>query len=509
MNVDPGAKVPPENEVDINCSPSHGEGAVFDDVMALPDYETAMAIDDQGELDPYLSVLLQEEDHSLTSPNQAPQFTVRSNRADSQDIHKAESTLPEGRDNNKRLRCGTPAPGQAEVLPPSLPVLPPPKPILPNPPPEFAELKETDVLLSAHHAYTEAHKVYKAEVSNNRKAMSAEQLKTKLHKELKKKNPDSPPPTFWIEYSKAKKKLGVKNAPPNHFDGKLGTGKWFLVGTTKKQLFLYEATDPRIKADHKQNNSGQRQGGNKSESTEDVAGSTIRGPEIPFDQLFVPGTEVGFLEYLKPRHSAIRSAIDALNTPSEFFSFSKNDDFKKCIRAIRDAQGSFADHYQGEGTPMDIRAEWCKLWAIALSKHIERAVELNECRKTALHLVYKACDFCTGGNWDLEASQIQDDLINRVLPLRHVSPILVRCVPMDRASCLYNMRNEKSDKIGLGWYSKWDKEAYKALSNPPLPLNDKCPSINKRLRWLQKNFFKEDDMIQYFLEVQAPEHLLN
>lgn len=386
---------------------------------------------------------------------------------------------------------------QAPVLPP------PPKPVLPNPPPECEVFKKTDVLLSGHSRYrTMAHGLYASEVSTNRKRVSADTLKSKLHQKLKQKDPNAPSPTFWIEWSSATKKLGLKNdqtTPLNHFDGKPGTEKWFLVGKHKKKLCLYEAKDSRIEDDHMSNNNTQTQNKTVEQGVDKVS-------ENPFAHLFVPQTETDALEKLSSLHKDLQSRIDALQNPEEIGRFFQYKDFGMCFQVIRDAQGKYADNHEGEA--IEKRANWSRLWAMALSKNCKRAMALNDCRKTALHLVYKACNVCTGKNWNLPASAIDDNIVESALPRRYVRPILLRCIPMDRASCLYNMRNDTNDKIGLGWYSTGQEEAYQALHHTPLTLNDNQPAINKRLKWLQWNFFSDDEMIQHFLEIQAPDHLL-
>lgn len=81
---------------------------------------------------------------------------------------------------------------------------------------------------------------------------------------------------------------------------------------------------------------------------------------------------------------------------------------------------------------------------------------------------------------------------------------------MDKANCLHNMTIRETNALGLGLYAKEDETAYQNLRNghPILPLIPKGPTINKRVKLLQRGLFPNDDAMAELLSMQAPERLL-
>jgi hypothetical protein len=198
-------------------------------------------------------------------------------------------------------------------------------------------------------------------------------------------------------------------------------------------------------------------------------------------------------------HTHLRTAINNLPTLAECSNFYEIDThYKECLRLLRSSQREYMN--VANEPPVQARETWSRFWANARHQEQDWARALDDCRKTALALLYRVCDLVTNPDGTLQA-----EAIFNVFQTRRIVEILVLCLAMDRANCLYNMSITATGERGLGWYAKGQERVYQGLRTPPLPLNTSGHTINKRLVRLQIAFFQDDPMINRWLSVEAPE----
>lgn len=206
-------------------------------------------------------------------------------------------------------------------------------------------------------------------------------------------------------------------------------------------------------------------------------------------------------------HTELRDAIAGLGSVAACAAFfSDNAQFVQVRRVLRSRQSLFV-----ETTPIRpiVRAleEWARLWAEELRMNTDNAWALNNCRKTALLLLYRVCDLAPpGGNDEEERAQMQQ--IEQVFERRRIDDILHVCLVLDRANCLYSMRSTTSFELGLGWYASGEEPLYQNLNNPALPINRSGHTINKRLKRLQRGLYADDEILDRWLTVAAPGRLM-
>ena len=201
-------------------------------------------------------------------------------------------------------------------------------------------------------------------------------------------------------------------------------------------------------------------------------------------------------------HEQVKSRINALQTLGDCRDFYEtNERYRECIRLVRVAQRRYLDAHPTEPRNK-AREQWARTWALELAGGRLGAEELNRCRKTALLLLYRVCDVGRMLS-DSEAEAYQQ--IRETFEEKRMDEILVHFLPMDRANSLFNMEDHARDVRGLGWYSVGDEEAYQKLPNPPLALNARGHTINRRLRGLQRNLPFVNQQYGHWLEIAAPE----
>lgn len=197
-------------------------------------------------------------------------------------------------------------------------------------------------------------------------------------------------------------------------------------------------------------------------------------------------------------HTDLRNQIAELPSIEACRNFYDNMvNFQNCINVLRSAQMA---------TTLS-RLMWSKEWAESLSQGQTWAHQLNLCRKTALSLLYRVCNVVPPGDTS-EQEQAQLEQIVTVFQKRRLDEIIFLCVHMDRSNCLYNMKIPETGERGLGWYGKGDEEIYQNLKGPLLPLNPSGGTINKRLRRLQRGLYTDNDTLNSWLEIAAPERLM-
>lgn len=194
-------------------------------------------------------------------------------------------------------------------------------------------------------------------------------------------------------------------------------------------------------------------------------------------------------------HTTLRNQIADLSTLEACRDYYDNTvSFQDCLQVLRSAQ-----------TGQDCEV-WSKEWAEALSRNEPWAWDLNLCRKTVLTLVYRICNIAApGDSAEEEAKQMK--LLEDIIQKRRMDELLLLSVHMDRANCLFNMTITETGERGLGWYAKGEEESYKNLRDPPLPLNPSGGTINKRLRRLQKGLYADNEALNRWLAIAAPERL--
>ena len=205
-------------------------------------------------------------------------------------------------------------------------------------------------------------------------------------------------------------------------------------------------------------------------------------------------------------HEKLRNEIGQLQTAQACAKFYDSAVFQACIQEIRRAQDSFISDKLAEGkTPVEAREEWAWRWATSRSQHDDHAVFLDNCRKTALTLLYKVCDLCFTES-DIEGLKWSDALQD-TFKLRRIDEILIPCLVMDRFNALYNMTIRSTGELGLGWYSKYNATQYQESFG--VPLNPRGNTINKRLWWLyQVPVYRDDSVVQNWMKPEIPARLM-
>lgn len=134
-------------------------------------------------------------------------------------------------------------------------------------------------------------------------------------------------------------------------------------------------------------------------------------------------------------HKALRKDLADCESIGEFREAYDSAGYQLVLHQLRTAQGT------------DDVDEWAKQWATRMRNAGKRDLELNECRKTALTLVYQLCD-----RWrDPEYPIVSDQSLVQEFKGRRFSNILQLTLPMDRAQCLYKMVYPGSRRFGMHW----------------------------------------------------------
>lgn len=203
-------------------------------------------------------------------------------------------------------------------------------------------------------------------------------------------------------------------------------------------------------------------------------------------------------------HTELRTRIQGLKTAEECAAlYDSSLHFQECIRLLRQAQDAFirANTNGDVSKAVQAREEWAKSWALALSRDEEWAWALNNCRKTALELLYQVCNLC----FDDTGAERSDELEDK-FKFRRIDEILCHCLVMDRYNALCNMTNRTTGERGLGWYSKYEDTRYQEQFGAPL--NPRGPTTNKRLWWLfQIPTLHGDPAIQRWMQIAIPARL--
>ena len=198
------------------------------------------------------------------------------------------------------------------------------------------------------------------------------------------------------------------------------------------------------------------------------------------------------------QHTLLCDKIVALQTLLGGKNFYDNQVlYQNILHALRRAQTS---------SSLDLES-WSTQCAQALSHDEAWAWELNHCRRTSFCLLYQVCNIAPPGkNEQEEAAQIQSTM--DVFQKHRLDTILMLCLYMDRANCLVNMKVASTGAVGLGWYGKGDEAVYQNLKSPSLELNPSGATINKRLKRLQRSLYAENETINRWMKVAAPERLM-
>jgi len=125
---------------------------------------------------------------------------------------------------------------------------------------------------------------------------------------------------------------------------------------------------------------------------------------------------------------------------------------------------------------------WAEDWAKRLHMGDEDAKALNKDRKLSLELLYMLCNRWKGvkGPQTLTAQNVRDFGDKRIMG------ILMLCLPMDRASALYNMMVPGESQPGTHWVSEIhvarDPEWAARMRH-----YDGFPTMNRRFLWLMED----------------------
>ena len=180
------------------------------------------------------------------------------------------------------------------------------------------------------------------------------------------------------------------------------------------------------------------------------------------------------------------------------YQLTQHDEFVSSLNSVRDCKevAEFNDMYDAgivysclDRIRADLRQSgksveaWAQEWAYSLCQGDEDAKTLNKDRKLSLELLYTLVNRWKGvkGPQTLTAENIVYYFGDK-----RIMGILGLCLPMDRASALYNMTVPGESNPGMHWVSEVHVARYPGWAER-MKDYEGFPTMNKRFLWLMED----------------------